>query len=59
MPRLLPPLLCAVTLLAVACGDDDTEKAAWNEVFKKVRNALKAEGKLKAEVFDEVQTAAQ
>jgi peptidyl-prolyl cis-trans isomerase B (cyclophilin B) len=28
MPRLLPPFLCAVALLAVACGDDDTEKAA-------------------------------
>jgi len=38
---------------------NDTEKAAWNEVFKKVRNALKAEGKIKADVFDEVTAAAQ
>ena len=35
-----------------------TEQAAWNEVFKKVRNALKAEGKIKADVFDEVTAAA-
>lgn len=35
------------------------EQAAWNEVFKKVRNALKAEGKVKADVFDEVTAAAQ
>jgi TRAP-type transport system periplasmic protein len=37
----------------------DNEKAAWNEVFKKVRNALKAEGKVKADIFDEVTAAAQ
>ncbi len=36
----------------------ETEKAAWQEVFKKVRNSLKAEGKIKAEVFDEVVNAA-
>lgn len=38
---------------------NDTEKAAWNEVFKKVRNALKAEGKIRADVFDDVHSAAQ
>ena len=38
---------------------NDTEKAAWGEVFKKVRNALKAEGKIRADVFDDVQSAAQ
>jgi TRAP-type transport system periplasmic protein len=38
---------------------NDTEKAAWAEVFKKVRNALKAEGKIKGDVFDEVISAAQ
>jgi TRAP-type C4-dicarboxylate transport system substrate-binding protein len=38
---------------------NDAEKAAWNEVFKKVRNALKAEGKIKGDVFDEVVAAAQ
>jgi TRAP-type C4-dicarboxylate transport system substrate-binding protein len=37
----------------------DNEKAAWAEVFKKVRNALKAEGKVKADIFDEVTAAAQ
>lgn len=37
---------------------NDAEKAAWNETFKKVRNALKAEGKIKADVFDEVTAAA-
>ena len=37
----------------------DNEKAAWNETFKKVRNALKAEGKVKADIFDEVSAAAQ
>ena len=37
----------------------DNEKAAWNDVFKKVRNALKAEGKVKADIFDEVSAAAQ
>ncbi len=36
----------------------ETEKAAWQEVFKKVRNSLKAEGKIKADVFDEVTNAA-
>lgn len=36
-----------------------TELAAWGETFKKVRNALKAEGKIKADVFDEVTAAAQ
>lgn len=36
-----------------------TEKAAWDEAFKKVRNALKAEGKIKGDVFDEVTAAAQ
>jgi TRAP-type C4-dicarboxylate transport system substrate-binding protein len=38
---------------------NDAEKAAWNAVFAKVRNALKAEGKVKADVFDEVTAAAQ
>lgn len=38
---------------------NDAEKAAWNAVFVKVRNALKAEGKVKADVFDEVVAAAQ
>jgi len=38
---------------------NDQEKAVWAETFKKVRNALKAEGKIKAEVFDEVIAAAQ
>lgn len=36
-----------------------TESAAWGEVFKKVRNSLKTEGKIKADVFDEVSAAAQ
>lgn len=38
---------------------NDAEKAAWNAVFAKVRNALKAEGKVKGDVFDEVTAAAQ
>lgn len=37
---------------------NDAEKAEWNAVFAKVRNALKAEGKIKADVFDEVVAAA-
>lgn len=37
---------------------NDAEKAAWNGVFAKVRNALKAEGKINAEVFNEVVSAA-
>lgn len=37
---------------------NDAEKAQWAEVFKKVRNALKAEGKIKADVLDEVTAAA-
>jgi TRAP-type C4-dicarboxylate transport system substrate-binding protein len=37
---------------------NDTEKNAWNEAFKKTRNALKAEGKIKGDVFDEVSAAA-
>jgi len=38
---------------------NDTEKAAWAGVFAKVRNALKAEGKIRADVVDEVTAAAQ
>ncbi|MBX3203466.1 MAG: TRAP transporter substrate-binding protein DctP [Labilithrix sp.] len=38
---------------------NDTEKAAWAAVFGKVRNALKAEGKIRADVFDEVVAAAK
>lgn len=38
---------------------NDAEKAAWAEVFKKVRTALKTEGKIKGDVFDEVTAAAQ
>jgi TRAP-type C4-dicarboxylate transport system substrate-binding protein len=38
---------------------NDTEKAAWAAVFAKVRGALKAEGKVRADVFDEVTAAAQ
>ncbi|WP_146655393.1 TRAP transporter substrate-binding protein DctP [Labilithrix luteola] len=37
---------------------NDAEKAAWNAVFTKVRNALKAEGKINADVFNEVVSAA-
>jgi TRAP-type transport system periplasmic protein len=35
------------------------EKAAWDQVYAKVRNALKAEGKVRADIFDEVTKAAQ
>jgi TRAP-type C4-dicarboxylate transport system substrate-binding protein len=35
------------------------EKGAWDATFVKVRNALKAEGKVKADIFDEVTAAAQ
>ncbi len=38
---------------------NDAEKAAWAATFTKVRNALKAEGKFRADVFDEVVAAAQ
>ena len=38
---------------------NDAEKAAWNATFAKVRAALKAEGKFRADVFDEVVAAAQ
>lgn len=38
---------------------NDAEKAAWAATFTKVRNALKAEGKFRADVFDEVTAAAQ
>lgn len=37
----------------------DAEKAKWNEVFAKVRESLKREGKIKADVFDQVVAAAQ
>jgi TRAP-type C4-dicarboxylate transport system substrate-binding protein len=37
---------------------NDTEKAAWAETFKKVRQSLKNESKIKADVFDEVTAAA-
>ena len=37
---------------------NDTEKAAWAATFAKVRNALKAEGKIRADIFDEVTAAA-
>jgi TRAP-type C4-dicarboxylate transport system substrate-binding protein len=37
---------------------NDAEKKAWNDVFVKVRTALKAEGKLRADVVDEVVAAA-
>jgi TRAP-type transport system periplasmic protein len=37
---------------------NDAEKQAWQDTFKKVRNSLKSEGKIKAEVFDEVVAAA-
>lgn len=37
---------------------NDAEKAAWAAVFSKVRGALKAEGKIRGDVFDEVVTAA-
>jgi TRAP-type transport system periplasmic protein len=38
---------------------NDAEKAQWDAVFAKVRNALKAEGKVKADIFDEVTAAAK
>lgn len=38
---------------------NDAEKAAWAATFAKVRAALKAEGKVRADVFDEVVAAAQ
>jgi TRAP-type transport system periplasmic protein len=38
---------------------NDTEKAAWSATFTKVRGALKAEGKIRGDVFDEVVAAAQ
>ena len=38
---------------------NDAEKGAWNAMFAKVRNSLKAEGKVKADIFDEVTAAAQ
>jgi TRAP-type transport system periplasmic protein len=38
---------------------NDAEKGQWTAIFAKVRNSLKAEGKIKAEVFDEVSAAAQ
>jgi TRAP-type C4-dicarboxylate transport system substrate-binding protein len=38
---------------------NDTEKAAWAELFKKVRNAMKAENKIRGDFFDEVTAAAQ
>ncbi len=38
---------------------NDAEKGAWASTFAKVRNALKAEGKVKADIFDEVTAAAQ
>jgi TRAP-type transport system periplasmic protein len=38
---------------------NDTEKAAWAATFAKVRNALKAEGKFRADIVDEVTAAAQ
>lgn len=38
---------------------NDQEKAAWAAVFAKVRAALKAEGKIRGDIFDEVVAAAQ
>jgi TRAP-type transport system periplasmic protein len=35
------------------------EKAAWDQTFAKVRNSLKAEGKIRGDIFDEVMKAAQ
>ncbi len=37
---------------------NETELKAWKDTFKKVRHSLKAEGKIKADVFDEVHNAA-
>lgn len=38
---------------------NDAEKAQWAAVFGKVRSALKAEGKIRGDFFDEVTAAAQ
>lgn len=38
---------------------NEAEKQAWQSTFKKVREALKTEGKVKADVVDEVTQAAQ
>jgi TRAP-type C4-dicarboxylate transport system substrate-binding protein len=38
---------------------NDAEKAAWAAAFQKVRAALKAEGKIRGDVYDEVTAAAQ
>lgn len=38
---------------------NDAEKKAWADTFAKVRNALKAENKIRADVFDAVVKAAQ
>ncbi|HVJ93726.1 MAG TPA: TRAP transporter substrate-binding protein DctP [Labilithrix sp.] len=38
---------------------NDTEKAAWNAVFVKVRNSLKAENKIRGDILDSVVAAAQ
>jgi TRAP-type C4-dicarboxylate transport system substrate-binding protein len=38
---------------------NDTEKAAWAALFGKVRAAIKAEGRIRADVFDEVTALAQ
>lgn len=38
---------------------NDTEKAAWAAVFTKVRTALKAEGKFRGDIVDEITAAAQ
>ncbi len=38
---------------------NDAEKAAWTKVFAQVRSSLKNEGKIRADVFDEVHAAAQ
>lgn len=38
---------------------NDAEKKAWMDTFAKVRGALKAEGKIRGDVFDEVTAAAQ
>jgi TRAP-type C4-dicarboxylate transport system substrate-binding protein len=36
----------------------DAEKAAWNTLFAKVRQAIKAEGRIRADIMDEVVAAA-
>ncbi len=38
---------------------NDGEKQNWAQVFAKVRNALKAEGKIRGDIFDEVTAAAK